>query len=112
MLLADIQHDGVELTPVLREVSWLRQLYWAIWKNTKLFMRRPLIFLVMIFSSVLSVVFAWLMGKDPEEDEVIYAPLSDCGTVDQLWIESLQKFTIMLKISSRTTTPLNGKKLI
>ena len=76
-------------TPVLREVSWLSQLYWAIWKNNKLFLRRPIMLLVMIFSTVVSVVLSWLAGKDPEPEDVIYAPLSDCGTADVLWIESI-----------------------
>jgi hypothetical protein len=52
----DQSPDGI---PALKEVSWFRQLYWAVWKNNLLLSRRPIMLVVMLLSSVFSTVISW-----------------------------------------------------
>ena len=72
--------DSVEtVLPVLANVSWFRQYTCVTIKNWKLLTRRPITLCMMLLSSVLSVAFAWVAGRDDED--AIYPPLTDCGTV-------------------------------
>lgn len=68
--------------------SWFRQLQVLITNNRRLLMRRPIHLAVQIFSSVLSVVFAWLAGRDARGPQGAFPPLTDCGLPDPEYIVS------------------------
>ena len=60
--------DSVEtVLPVLANVSWFRQYTCVTIKNWKLLTRRPITLCMMLLSSVLSVAFAWVAGRDDED---------------------------------------------
>lgn len=51
-------------TDTMGSASWLRQYEVTLQKNYKLILRRPFHLSILILSSVLSVIFAWLAGRD------------------------------------------------
>lgn len=67
--------------------SWFRQFQVLLTKNRKLILRRPIHLLVLLLSSVVSVVFAWLAGRDERGPSGDFPPLNDCGMVDALYYE-------------------------
>ena len=99
--------------------SWLRQYEVTLQKNYKLKLRRPFHLSILILSSVLSVIFAWLAGNDgrgPSGDFPVclvcftdlhimfqniphlsshilclYQPLTDCGQVDPYYVANITK---------------------
>jgi ABC-type multidrug transport system fused ATPase/permease subunit len=85
----------------LKDISWFRQFYWATWKNYLLLIRRPIMFVTLLLSSVISVVIGWSVGRDPDEEDVIYAPLTECGTIDNEWLENSNlSYTDQYKVQS------------
>lgn len=57
------QADEEDLAaPTLKTVSWFRQLNTVLKKNVLLLSRRPITITVMLFSSIVGVLFAWLAG--------------------------------------------------
>ena len=84
------QHSsGSSSTVVIKTVPWLRQLSTILWyKNLPLLQRRPILLLIMVFSSVGSVLLAWPAGKD-YKDDVVWPPLNECGTIDPSYFDEL-----------------------
>jgi len=59
--------------------SWFNQFYYVLKKNLLLLRRRPIMMTIYVLSSVVSVVFAWLVAR--ENDQMIIEEFDDCGTV-------------------------------
>jgi membrane-bound metal-dependent hydrolase YbcI (DUF457 family) len=70
-------------------VSWFRQLSCVLTKNFYLISRRPFTIFLMLFSSVLSVVLAWSVGRDDDEWNFDDIPLAVCGNVEDSFIRGL-----------------------
>jgi hypothetical protein len=67
--------------------SWFRQFQVLVTANRRLLQRRPAHLLVLLLSSVASVVFAWLAGRDYRDPPSTDFPtLTDCGIVDPYYI--------------------------
>ena len=67
--------------------SWFRQFQVLVTANRRLLQRRPAHLLVLLQSSVASVVFAWLAGRDYRDPPSTDFPtLTDCGIVDPYYI--------------------------
>ena len=77
--------DGA--APTLKTVSWLRQLDTVVRKNMLLLSRRPVTLGVMLVSSVMGVVFAWLAGRPTADFGEVQ--LTDCGTVSSTYYDNL-----------------------
>ncbi|KAL7536543.1 hypothetical protein ACHAXR_007229 [Thalassiosira sp. AJA248-18] len=71
--------------------TWFRQFQALFTKNRRLLLRRPIHLFVLIFSSVASVVFAWLGGRDARGPWGEFPPLNECGMVDPLYIIELNE---------------------
>ena len=61
---------------------WFRQFQVLVTKNRRLILRRPVHLIVLLVSSVASVVFAWLAGRDQNGPSGDFPPLTECGLVD------------------------------
>ena len=106
------QHSsGSSSTVVIKTVPWLRQLNTILWyKNLPLLQRRPILLLIMVFSSVGSVLLAWPAGKD-YKDDVVWPPLNECGTIDPSYFDELdfeerEKVPLSLNDSWREGLPV------
>ena len=67
--------------------SWFRQFQVLVAANRRQLERRPAHLLVLLLSSVASVVFAWLAGRDYRDPPSTDFPtLTDCGIVDPYYI--------------------------
>ncbi|KAL7580790.1 hypothetical protein ACA910_001068 [Epithemia clementina (nom. ined.)] len=62
-------------------VSWFQQLSFVIRKNNLLIVRRPLLLLTMLLSSMIFVLIAW-SATNSEKWDFGEVPLDECGTVD------------------------------
>jgi hypothetical protein len=83
------QNTSAGSFPELKDISWFCQFYWATWKNCLLLICFPIMFVTLLLSSVISVVIGWSVGRDPDEEDVIYAPLTECGAIDNEWVGNL-----------------------
>mmetsp|Transcript_24881 Transcript_24881/g.56295 ORF Transcript_24881/g.56295 Transcript_24881/m.56295 type:complete len:1783 (-) Transcript_24881:57-5405(-) len=68
---------------------WFRQVEVLSIKNVRQLRRQPVHLFILIFSSTISVVFAWLAGRDARGPQGELPPLTDCGTVPLEYIASL-----------------------
>jgi hypothetical protein len=67
--------------------SWFRQFQVLVTANRRQLQRRPVHLLILLLSSVASVVFAWLAGRDYRDPPTAdFPPLTDCGLVDPYYI--------------------------
>lgn len=66
--------------------SWFRQFQVLVTANRRLLLRRPVHLFVLLLSSVPSVIFAWLAGRDARGPSGDFPPLTDCGMVDPYYI--------------------------
>lgn len=58
-----VSHDDSTVgAPTLKTVSWFRQLHTVLRKNVLLLSRRPVTISVMLISSIIGVLLAWLAG--------------------------------------------------
>ena len=48
----------------ITSTPWFRQVQTLLTKNRRLLSRRPIHLFILLFSSVASVIFAWLAGRD------------------------------------------------
>mmetsp|Transcript_22129 Transcript_22129/g.48128 ORF Transcript_22129/g.48128 Transcript_22129/m.48128 type:complete len:1680 (-) Transcript_22129:165-5204(-) len=71
------------------QTSWFRQFQVLLTKNRKLLHRRPIHLVVLLLSSVVSVVFAWLAGRDARGPSGEFPHLNDCGMVDALYYKEV-----------------------
>ena len=71
--------------------SWTRQYEVLLNKNFKLLLRRPFHLVILLLSSVLSVIFAWLAGGDARGPTGDFPPLTNCGKVDPLYYADITK---------------------
>eukprot|EP00573_Skeletonema_grethae_P008746 CAMPEP_0201706040 /NCGR_PEP_ID=MMETSP0578-20130828/47609_1 /ASSEMBLY_ACC=CAM_ASM_000663 /TAXON_ID=267565 /ORGANISM="Skeletonema grethea, Strain CCMP 1804" /LENGTH=1815 /DNA_ID=CAMNT_0048194413 /DNA_START=88 /DNA_END=5535 /DNA_ORIENTATION=- len=62
--------------------TWFRQYEVTLSKNVKLLLRRPFHLVILLLSSVISVIFAWLAGRDARGPTGEFPPLDKCGKVD------------------------------
>ena len=69
--------------------SWFRHVEVLSIKNTRQLLRQPVHLFILIFSSTISVVFAWLAGRDARGPQGEFPPLTDCGTVSPDYFASL-----------------------
>jgi hypothetical protein len=65
--------------------TWVRQYEVTLTKNFKLLRRRPFHLAILLFSSILSVIFAWLAGRDARGPTGEFPLLDDCGQVDPFY---------------------------
>mmetsp|Transcript_305 Transcript_305/g.505 ORF Transcript_305/g.505 Transcript_305/m.505 type:complete len:355 (-) Transcript_305:2-1066(-) len=65
--------------------TWFRQYEVTLTKNIKLLLRRPFHLAILLLSSVISVIFAWLAGRDARGPTGEFPPLTDCGQVDPFY---------------------------
>ena len=79
------KEDKDIVEPNLKVTSWFNQFFYVSKKNVLLLSRRPLMMTVYLLSSVVSVIIAWVVGKDNED--AIYEDFDDCGTVPYPIIE-------------------------
>uniref|UniRef100_A0A7R9WWK5 Uncharacterized protein n=1 Tax=Craspedostauros australis TaxID=1486917 RepID=A0A7R9WWK5_9STRA len=66
----------------LKHVSWIRQFKFMQRKSMLLMSRRPILMAMMLFSSIVSVVFGWLLGRPSKN--AIYGPVDQCGIITSL----------------------------
>ena len=69
--------------------SWFRQFCVLTTKHRRQLVRRPVHLLNLLFSSILSVVFAWLAGRNARGPPGDFPPLTDCGLPDPTYITEL-----------------------
>jgi hypothetical protein len=69
--------------------TWVRQYEVVTTINFKLLLRRPFHLTVLLFSSVLSVIFAWLAGRDARGPTGEFPLLNDCGQVDPFYFANI-----------------------
>jgi hypothetical protein len=82
--------DCYDADAMATTVGWFRQLWVICWyKNIPLLMRKPVYALILMFSGVASVLLAWPAGRDPDPDDVLYPPYTDCGTIPDDYVASL-----------------------
>ncbi|KAL9186661.1 hypothetical protein ACHAXT_005899 [Thalassiosira profunda] len=72
--------------------SWTRQFQVLLTKNRRLLSRRPIHLFVLLFSSIASVIFAWLAGRDARGPSGAFPPLTDCGMVDPLYVAEMSDY--------------------
>lgn len=65
--------------------TWYRQYEVTLTKNAKLLLRRPFHLAILLLSSVISVIFAWLAGRDARGPTGEFPPLDNCGNVDPFY---------------------------
>lgn len=81
--------DAESHTPQFDRVGWFQQYYWATRKNIILLSRRPIFLMILVLSSIVSVVLGWLIGRDPDPEDIIKPEYDQCGAIDQLFLEDL-----------------------
>ena len=79
--------------------SWFRQVEVLSIKNGRQLRRQPAHLFIQIFSSTISVVFAWLAGRDARGPQGELPPLTDCGTVSPEYVASLDDPYSQLMVS-------------
>lgn len=73
--------------------TWFRQYEVTLSKNVKLLLRRPFHLVILLLSSVISVIFAWLAGRDARGPTGEFPPLTNCGKVDPYYIANVTGIT-------------------
>ncbi len=69
--------------------TWFRQYEAILTKNVRLLLRRRFHLVVLLLSSVFSVFFAWLAGRDAKEfTDKLFPPLDNCGIVDPIYVDN------------------------
>lgn len=92
--LANNGQTGSEASvpPRFHAVSWFAQFYWCLWKNYLLLSRRPIVLLLVLFSSVFAMLLSWgTRGRDPQDEDVLYPTadaFNDCGSLRPEYISS------------------------
>ena len=65
---------------------WFRQFQVLVITHRRLLMRHPIHLCILLFSSTLFVIFAWLAGQDARGPNGAFPPLTDCGMVDPYYV--------------------------
>lgn len=73
---------------------WITQFRACLAKNRKLLVRRPIHLTVLLLSSVVSVIFAWLAGRDARGPQGEFPPLNECGQVDAEYYNNITDWTV------------------
>jgi hypothetical protein len=81
------------IPPRFHAVSWFAQFYWCLWKNYLILSRRPIVLLLVLFSSVFAMLLSWgTRGRDPQDEDVLYPTadaFNDCGSLRPEYINSM-----------------------
>lgn len=73
--------------------TWFRQFQVLVTTNRRLLSRRPIHLFILLFSSILSTIFAWLTGRDARGPQGDFPPLTECGMVDPYY--AAENFYVM-----------------
>lgn len=66
--------------------SWFRQFQVLVTTHRLLLTRRPIHLIILLFSSTICMIFAWLAGRDARGPSGTFPPLTDCGMVDPYYV--------------------------
>jgi len=69
--------------------SWFNQFRVCFVKNGNILLRRPVHLILLLLSSVISVVFAWLAGRDSRGPKGQWPQFNECGQVDAFYYQSI-----------------------
>ena len=66
--------------------SWFRQFQVLVTTHRLLLTRRPIHLIILLCSSTICMIFAWLAGRDARGPSGTFPPLTDCGMVDPYYV--------------------------
>lgn len=66
--------------------SWFRQFQVLVTTHRLLLTRRPIHLTILLCSSTICMIFAWLAGRDARGPSGTFPPLTDCGMVDPYYV--------------------------
>lgn len=66
--------------------SWFRQFQVLVTTHRLLLTRRPIHLIILLCSSTICMIFAWLAGRDARGPTGTFPPLTDCGMVDPYYV--------------------------
>ncbi len=70
--------------------SWFRQFQVLATTNRRLLTRRPVHLCILLFSSTICMIFAWLAGRDARGPNGTFPPLTECGMVDPYYVANIR----------------------
>lgn len=81
-------------TSTTTSTTWFRQFQVLVTTHRRLLTRRPIHLCILLFSSTLCMILAWLAGRDARGPSGEFPPLTDCGMVDPNYVVNHNGFFV------------------